>query len=79
MKLFTAILLSTILGFLLLLFGPFAGGLLAFGIVLGVLIRGLMLLNEIHKIITGKKPKKSALDEYLEERNRKEKAADFKV
>lgn len=79
MKLFTAILLSTILGFLLLLFGPFVGGLLAFGIVLGVLIRGLMLLNEIHKIMAGKKPKKSALDEYLEERNRKENAADFKV
>ncbi|RLQ89808.1 hypothetical protein [Planomicrobium sp. Y74] len=79
MKLFTAILLSTILGYLLLFFGAFVGGLLAFGIVLGVLIRGLMLLDDIHKIITGKKPKKSALDEYLEERNRKEKAANFKM
>ncbi|QHJ69877.1 hypothetical protein [Planococcus halotolerans] len=79
MKLFTAILLSMILGYLLLFFGAFVGGLLAFGIVLGVLIRGLMLLDDIHKIITGKKPKKSALDEYLEERNRKEKAADFKM
>lgn len=79
MKLFTAILLSTILGYLLLFFGPFVGGLLAFGIVLGVLVRGLMLLNDIYKILTGKKPKKSALDEYLEERNRKENAIDFKI
>ncbi|XKE94678.1 hypothetical protein LG326_16145 [Metaplanococcus flavidus] len=79
MKLFTAILLSTILGYLLLFFGPFVGGLLAFGIILGILIRGLMLLNEIHKIMTGKKPKQSALDEYLEQRNKKENAAGFKM
>lgn len=79
MKLFMAILLSTILGYLLLFFGAFVGGLLAFGIILGILIRGLMLLNEIHKIMIGKKPKKSALDEYLEERNKKENAADFKM
>ncbi|WP_341200999.1 hypothetical protein [Planomicrobium okeanokoites] len=79
MKLFTAILLSTILGYFLLFFGPFVGGLLAFGIVLGLLIRGLMLLNEIHKIMIGKKPGRSVLDEYLEERNRKENAAEFKM
>lgn len=79
MKLFMAILLSTILGFLLMLFGAFAGGLLAFGIVVGILVRGLMFLDEIHKIMIGKKPKKSALDQYLEERNRKENSIDFKM
>lgn len=79
MKLFTAILLSTVLGFILMLFGAFAGGLLAFGIILGILIRGLMLLDEIHKIMIGKKPKKSALDQYLEERNKKEKSVEFKM
>lgn len=78
MKLVLVILLSTVIGYLLLFFGPFVGGLLAFGIILGILIRGLMLLNEIHKIMLGKKPKKSALDEYLEERDRKESAVDFK-
>ena len=79
MKLFTAILLSTILGYLLLVFGAFYGGLLAFGIILGILIRGLMLLNEIHKNMIGKAPKKSVLDEYLAERDRKERAAQFKM
>lgn len=77
MKLLVAIVLSTLFGFLLMLLGPFFGGLLAFGIILGILIRGLILLSEIHQVILAKEPK-SALDAYLEERDRKENAINFR-
>lgn len=77
MKLMIAIMLSTIVGYLLLLMGPFFGGLLAFGIVLGILLRGLVLLKEIHKALVVNEHK-TALDNYLEERDRKENAAHLK-
>ncbi|MFB1081598.1 hypothetical protein [Jeotgalibacillus sp. JSM ZJ347] len=44
-----SIVFATILGFLLMMAGPFIGGLLAFGIVVGTLFRGVYLLNDIHK------------------------------
>lgn len=44
-----SIVLATILGFILLMLGPLIGGLIAFGIIVGSLFRGLYLLNEIHK------------------------------
>ena len=77
MKLLVAIVLSTLVGFLLMLLGPLFGGFLAFGIILGILVRGLILLSEIHKLIMVKEPK-SALDVYLEERDRKENALNFR-
>lgn len=78
MKLLITIALSTIFGYLLMFLGPLIGGLLAFGIILGILTRGLILLNEIHKLTIGKELKESVLDEYLEERDRKENAVHFK-
>lgn len=77
MKLLVAIVLSTLFGYLLMLLDPFFGGLLAFGIILGILIRGLILLTELHKVVMAKEPK-SALDAYLAERDRKENAIDFR-
>ncbi|WP_422124579.1 hypothetical protein DHX103_07110 [Planococcus sp. X10-3] len=78
MKLLGTIIACTILGYLLLFFGPFFGGLLAFGIILGILVRGLILVSEMHKLMAAKEPKKSVLDEYLEERNRKENGTQLK-
>nr|WP_245948513.1 hypothetical protein [Falsibacillus pallidus] len=48
MNLLVLIILGTILGYLLILMGPFFGALIAFGIVVGCLFRGLILLNEIN-------------------------------
>ena len=78
MRLFATIALCTLLGYFLLFFGPFFVGLLAFGIILVILVRGLIFVTEIHKLIVAKEPKKSVLDEYLEERNRKENAIQLK-
>jgi|GEM_PF-6975809 len=49
MKLFWAIFFSSILGYLLLMLGPLAGEILAFGILFGCVFRGLYLLNDLHK------------------------------
>lgn len=49
MFLLLLIILSSILGYVLLMMGPLVGGLLAFGIVVGCIFRGLYLLHEIHK------------------------------
>lgn len=76
MKLLVAIVLSTIFGYLLMFLGPFFGGLLAFGIILGILMRGLLLLSEIHKLISVKE-QKTVLDDYLAERDRKENSVDL--
>lgn len=77
MKLLVAIVFSTIFGYFLLFLGPFFGGLLAFGIILGISMRGLMLLSEIHKLISAKEHK-TVLDDYLAERDRKENAVDLR-
>ena len=68
------IVLSSILGFVLLMIEPIFGGIIAFGIVLGCIFRGLYLINDIHKRISEKYPKEDktqkALREYLEERDK---------
>ncbi|KPB06011.1 hypothetical protein [Bacillus sp. CHD6a] len=72
MYLLLSILLSTILGYLLLMMGPLVGGFLAFGIFAGILFRGLYLLNDIHKRLTKDEPKydpvKEAYENYLKEK-----------
>lgn len=71
MKLFLSIISSSILGYILLLMGP-VGGIVAFGIVVGCIFRGLYLLNDIHKrisTITLKEDKvQKAYRDYLEEK-----------
>lgn len=49
MKLVVSIIFSAILGFLLLMMGPLVGGIIAFGIVVGCLFRGLSLLYELNE------------------------------
>jgi len=72
MKLFLSIVLATILGYLLLMMGPLVGGIIAFGIVLGCLFRGLYLLNDISKRLSKVAPKadkvKDAYANYLKEK-----------
>ncbi|MFC9599457.1 hypothetical protein ACFY5J_18900 [Peribacillus butanolivorans] len=70
MYLIISIVLATILGYLLLMMGPLVGGVLAFGIVVGCLIRGLYLLNKISKKLeTPKSDKvKAAYEDYLKEK-----------
>lgn len=69
-----SIVLSTILGFVLLTMGPLIGGVIAFGIVVGCIFRGLYLLNDLHKSILSISPKKDkvqqAYENYLKERDR---------
>ena len=70
MYLLISIVLSAILGLILLMMGPF-GGVIAFGIVLGCLFRGLYLLKDIHSIIVPPKKDKVqvAYDSYIEKRD----------
>lgn len=74
MYLLISIVLSAILGYILLMMGPLVGGIVAFGIVVGCLFRGLYLLNDIHKRISNitlKEDKaQKALREYLEEKSK---------
>ncbi|MDR7240487.1 hypothetical protein V7152_15070 [Neobacillus drentensis] len=52
MYLFLSIVLSGILGFFLLMIGPpQIAGVIAFGIIVGSIFRGLYLLNNINKLI----------------------------
>ncbi len=78
MYLLLSIILSIILGYALLMMGPLVGGLLAFGIVAGILFRGLYFLNEIHKRITKDEPKpdtvKETYETYIRERENKSQA-----
>ncbi|MEH7238092.1 hypothetical protein [Bacillus sp. JJ1562] len=71
MFLLLSIILSAILGYILLMMGPLVGGIVAFGIVVGCIFRGLYLLNDIHKRISNISPKidkvQKAYKEYLEE------------
>jgi len=72
MKLFLSIVLATIFGYLLLMMGPLVGGLIAFGIVVGSLFRGLYLLNDLSNRLSKLAPKsdkvKDAYDNYLKEK-----------
>ncbi|MFJ7732609.1 hypothetical protein ACIQXF_12010 [Lysinibacillus sp. NPDC097231] len=72
MYLFLSIILSLVLGWILVLMvGPFLGGLIAIGIVMGCIFRGLYLLNDIHKKIVPKSDKvEEAYKNYLEEREK---------
>lgn len=69
-----SMLLSGILGFVLLMMGPLVGGIVAFGIVVGCIFRGLYLINDMHKRISKIYPKEGisqkVLREYLEEKNK---------
>lgn len=74
MYLLLSMLLSAILGFILLMMGPYVAGIIAFGIVVGCLFRGLYLLNDMHKRILTISPKKDkvqeAFDNHLKERDK---------
>ncbi|WP_163103528.1 hypothetical protein [Peribacillus alkalitolerans] len=52
MYLLLSIILCSFLGYILLLMGPLVGGIVAFGIIVGCIFRGLFLLNEINKKIS---------------------------
>lgn len=49
MKLLLSIVLFALLGYFLFIMGPIFGGCIAFGIVVGSLVKGVSLLSEIHK------------------------------
>ncbi|WP_042150166.1 hypothetical protein [Paucisalibacillus sp. EB02] len=73
MYLLISIILSTLLGFILLMMGgPIVGGIIAFGIVVGCIFRGLYLLSDIQKRISTIAPKEDkvqkAFKEYIEEK-----------
>ncbi|WP_174732247.1 hypothetical protein [Mesobacillus harenae] len=63
MYLLLSIVLSTLLGYVLLMAGPLFGGLLAFGIIAGCLFRGLYLLTNIHNRLSATFPKKDRAKE----------------
>ncbi|WP_156291866.1 hypothetical protein [Oceanobacillus salinisoli] len=73
MDLLLTIILSAALGYILFMMGPLIGGIVAFGIVVGCIFRGLYLLNDIHKRISNISPKENKVQkeykEYLEEKN----------
>jgi hypothetical protein len=74
MYLLLLIILSTIVGYFLLLLGPLIGGIIAFGIIVGCLLRGLYLLEDIRGRISKASPKpnkvETAYNNYLEEKNK---------
>lgn len=47
MFLILLIILATVLGCLIMMAGPYFGGIIAFGIIAGCLVRALYYLNEI--------------------------------
>ncbi|WP_462413663.1 hypothetical protein [Neobacillus sp. Marseille-QA0830] len=64
MYLFLSIVLSALLGFCLLLIGPpQIAGVIAFGIIVGSILRGLFLLNNINKTIVKHFSKDDVRDE----------------
>ncbi|NLP52460.1 hypothetical protein HC179_17330 [Bacillus sp. RO1] len=75
MYIILSISLTIILVCVSLILDPMAGGLLAFGIIVGILLKGLFLLKEIHKRLTKDEPKydpvKEAYDNYLKEKESK--------
>ncbi len=74
MYLILSVVLSTILGFVLLMMGPIVGGIIAFGIIIGCIFRGMYLLNDIHNRISTILPKKDkvqeAYDNHLKEQHK---------
>ncbi|AKO93067.1 hypothetical protein BEH_13860 [Priestia filamentosa] len=72
MYLLLLIILSTIVGYLLFLLDPLIGGIIAFGIIVGCLLRGLYLLEDIRKIISKTVPTpnkaETAYNNYLKEK-----------
>lgn len=70
MNLLLSMVLSALLGFVLFMMGPLVGGIIAFGIVVGCIFRGLYLLTEIHKKMSSISPSKNrvekAYEDYLE-------------
>ncbi|WP_404349513.1 hypothetical protein LG311_03055 [Sutcliffiella horikoshii] len=72
MYLLLSIIMSLILGFILFAIVPEMAGFIALGIITGILIRGLYLLNDIHKRLTKDEPKrdpvKEAYENYLKEK-----------
>ncbi|WP_138417509.1 hypothetical protein [Aquibacillus sediminis] len=68
MYLLLSIILSAILGYILMMMGPLVGGIVAFGIVVGCIFRGLYLLNGIYNRISNISPKEER--EYLEEKSK---------
>ncbi|WP_246944670.1 hypothetical protein [Bacillus pinisoli] len=73
MYLFLSIILATLLGYLLLLIHPLIGGVLAFGIVAGGLVRGVYLLNNINRRLNEIAPESDRVQKvyeaYLKEKN----------
>lgn len=72
MYLILSVIAATILGLLIFSFGE-VGMILAFGVIVGCLFRGLYLLNEIEKRIPNRALKrdkvKEAVNQYLVERD----------
>ncbi|MCA1029524.1 hypothetical protein LCL95_00600 [Bacillus timonensis] len=66
MYLLLSIFLCSALGFLLMTIGPLAGGVIAFGIVVGCMFRGLFLLNEIHQKLETVIPNKDKVQQAYE-------------
>ena len=75
-NLLLSMVLSAILGFVLLMTGPYVAGIITFGIVVGCLFRGLYLLNDIHKRILTISPKRDKVQEALQN-HLKERDKDF--
>jgi large-conductance mechanosensitive channel len=71
-KLVVSIVLAMILGLVLIMLGPFVGGVIAFGVVAGGLFRGIYLLNNISKRLDHVVPKSDKVKEaylnYLHEK-----------
>lgn len=72
MHLIFNIIFATILGFLCFIAGPMVGGVLTFGLVVGLLFRAVFLLSEVHRKISQIVPDQSkaekVYEEYLKER-----------
>lgn len=63
MFLYVLILIGTLLAAILFLLGPVVGGIIGSGIVLGILFRGLYLLQDIHRRISETNPKRDKVEE----------------
>jgi len=76
MYLAICIFIAIILGYLFLITGPLVGGLLTFGLVVGLLFRAVYLLNQINQKLTDIDPMKTKVqkvyEEYTKERNLRE-------
>jgi hypothetical protein len=66
MYLLLSIFLSAILGYVILMMGPLLGGIIAFGIVVGSIFRGLYLLSDIHKRMLNDAPIKDKVQQTYE-------------